>query len=135
MIEIKDRLKEALNTRNMLPAELAKKTGISKGNISRYLHGTVIPKQSKIGEMARALNVSPAWLMGYDVDMKPQSFSTVPDLDTLPSGTFHGGLNIRADLWMEFSRLSDRNQEQAMTYIKYLAELQKKEEENNDEQS
>lgn len=128
MVDIKERIREALEVRCMTASELSKKSGIGKGSISKYLNGFVVPKQSAIGEMARALNVSPAWLMGYDVNMEVSK-----NEDTLPSGAFHGGLNIRADLWIEFSRLSDRNQEQAMTYIKYLAELQKKEEEHNDE--
>ena len=60
---------EALEVRNMLPVELARKSGINKGTISRYLKGEIIPKQSKIVELARALNVSPAWLLGYDTPM------------------------------------------------------------------
>ena len=130
MVDIKDRIREALEVRGMTAAELSKRSGIGKGSISKYLNGFVVPKQSAIGSMARALSVSPAWLMGYDVNMEVSK-----NVEILPSGAFHGGLNIRADLWMEFSKLSDRNQEQAMTYIKYLAELQKKEEEHNDEQS
>lgn len=75
MVEIKDRLAEALRVRDMLPVELARKSGISKGSVSKYLKGDIIPKQNAIGAMADALNVSPAWLMGYDLTMdgkKPQ---------------------------------------------------------------
>ena len=78
MIDIKDRIKEALETRSMTAAELAKKSGINKGAISKYINGLVIPKQSAIGEMADALRVSPAWLMGYAVPMERES--------TLPGG-------------------------------------------------
>ena len=115
MKEIKDRLKEALSIRGMLPAELATKTGISKGNISRYLHGIVIPKQGKIGIMANALRVSPSWLMGYDVPM---------ERETLPDGTFRGG-ESKPDVMIQFEKLSDKNREQALTYIKYLLDQQK----------
>ena len=69
MVDIKDRIKEALEVRSMTAAELSKKSGIGKGSISKYLNGLVVPKQSAIGEMAKALNVSPAWLRGFDVDM------------------------------------------------------------------
>ena len=79
MEEIKDRLAEALRIRGLLPVELAKQSGINKGTISRYLKGTVVPKQSAIGEMAVALRVSPAWLLGYDVPME----DTVIELDKL----------------------------------------------------
>lgn len=70
MVEIKDRLSEALRIRGLIPVELARLTGINKGSISRYLKGEIIPKQSAIGSMARVLRVSPAWLMGYDVEME-----------------------------------------------------------------
>lgn len=70
MTDIKDRIKEALEVKGWSAADLSKHSGISKGQISRYIHGTIIPKQSKIGAMATALGVSPAWLMGYDVNMK-----------------------------------------------------------------
>ena len=70
MVEIKDRLKEALELKGWTASELAKKSNINKGTISHYLHGDIIPKQSKIGAMANALGVSPAWLLGYDVNMK-----------------------------------------------------------------
>ena len=67
MEEVKNRIAEALQLRGMLPVELARASGIGKGSISKYLKGTVIPKQNAIGAMARALNVSPAWLLGYDL--------------------------------------------------------------------
>ena len=64
MVEIKDRLKEALYIRGMTAAELARQSGLDKGSISNYLKGKFIPKQNAIASMARALGVSPAWLMG-----------------------------------------------------------------------
>lgn len=70
MIEIKDRIKEALEAKGWSASELAKRSNINKGTISHYLHGDIMPKQSKIGAMANALGVSPAWLLGYDVNMK-----------------------------------------------------------------
>ena len=70
MTDIKDRIKEALDAKGWSASELAKRSNINKGTISHYLHGDIIPKQSKIGAMATALGVSPAWLMGYDVNTK-----------------------------------------------------------------
>lgn len=71
MNNIKDRLTEALNDHNMTPAELARRSGVDKGSISRYLSGKFEPKQSAVHSMAKALNVSPAWLLGYDVPPVP----------------------------------------------------------------
>lgn len=72
MNELKDRLAEALEVRGILPAELSRRTGVNKGTISKYLKGEYLPKQSKIATMADALEVSPAWLMGYNVPMEPR---------------------------------------------------------------
>lgn len=70
---IKDRLQKALIERNMSASELAKASGIDKGAISRYLQGKVIPKQSKIEALSKALKVAPAWLMGFDPEDLPAS--------------------------------------------------------------
>ena len=70
MVDIRERIKEALDLRGMMPIDLARKSGINKGSISKYLKGEVIPKQSAIGAMAKALDVLPSWLMGYDVPME-----------------------------------------------------------------
>ena len=62
-----ERLKEALRIRNMKQAELITLTGINKGALSSYLAGRYEPKQKNLHALARALNVTEAWLMGYDV--------------------------------------------------------------------
>lgn len=51
MEDIKNRLREALELRGMMPVELAKRSGVSKGAISKYLKGTIKPKQGAIGAM------------------------------------------------------------------------------------
>lgn len=65
-----DRLREALNIRNMKQSELVEKTKIGKSSISTYLNGEYKPKQDKIMILAQALNVNETWLMGYDVTME-----------------------------------------------------------------
>lgn len=142
-----ENLKKLRIARGLSQDELAKALGYTnRSSINKIEIGRSNIPTDKIARTAEVLGVSPLELFKAD-DMvdevhviaggstKDMPIISVIGEDTLPSGAFHGGLNIRADLWMEFSRLSDRNQEQAMTYIKYLAELQKKEEENNDEQS
>lgn len=71
--ELKNRLRSALNLRNMKAIELSEKTGIPKSAISQYMSGYAKPKQDRIYLLARALNVSEAWLMGYDVPMERTS--------------------------------------------------------------
>ncbi len=65
-----ERIKEALNLRGMKQSDLVEKTGIGKSSISTYISGAYEPKQRNIYKIAKALDVSEAWLMGYDVPME-----------------------------------------------------------------
>lgn len=90
--ELKNRLRSALNLQNMKAIELSEKTGIPKSAISQYMSGYAKPKQDRIYLLARALNVSEAWLMGYDVPMertgsKPRKKGVkIPVLGTVIAG-------------------------------------------------
>ena len=72
------RLREGLDVRRMTQAELAKRSGISKSSISRYIKGDWEGKQSAVYELAKALGVTEAWLMGYDVPMESDTAPAVP---------------------------------------------------------
>lgn len=65
-----NRLKRAMEIRNMKAIDLHDKTGIGKSSISQYMNGKVKPKQDRIYLMAQALNVDELWLMGHDVPME-----------------------------------------------------------------
>ena len=64
------RIREALNLRGMKQVELVEKTGLGKSAISQYCSGRYTPKQNATHLIAKALDVSEAWLMGYDVPME-----------------------------------------------------------------
>ena len=66
---IAQRLKEALQIAGKKQADLVRETGLDRGSISSYLSGKYEPKQKAIYKLAQALNVSEAWLLGYDVPM------------------------------------------------------------------
>lgn len=68
-----DRIKKAMDLRNMRQADLVEKTKISKGALSSYISGRYTPKQNNIYLIAKALDVNEAWLMGYDVPMERNS--------------------------------------------------------------
>ncbi|MCD8777422.1 helix-turn-helix domain-containing protein [Mammaliicoccus sciuri] len=69
------RLKEIMKERNLKQVDiinLAKKheidnVKISKTDLSQYINEKTEPGQKKLFILAQALNVSEAWLMGYDV--------------------------------------------------------------------
>ena len=66
------RIKRALSIRAMKQSELCRITNIPKSAISQYLSGCFEPKQDRIYLIAKTLDVSEAWLMGYDVPMERQ---------------------------------------------------------------
>lgn len=74
MLDKKDsfqsRLRAGLDFTGMTQSELSKQSGVSKSSISRYLSGAWEAKQDAVYLLSRALNVSEAWLMGYDVPME-----------------------------------------------------------------
>lgn len=72
-----NRLRKALSIRGMKQAELCQITQIPKSSLSQYLSGDFEPKQDRIYLIARALYVSEAWLLGYDV---PMEMETPPSL-------------------------------------------------------
>lgn len=78
--EFKDRLNQALDIRDISPAELSKRTKISESTISQYRSGYAKPKDKKLVIISNALNVNPTWLMGLDVPMEVPTY-TVPWTD------------------------------------------------------
>lgn len=91
------RLSQALETRGMKAADLSKKTKVAEGTISCYINGRYEAKQNRVQVFAEALDVNPAWLMGYDVPMEaersqpasaprpiPKGFEPMPEMANLP---------------------------------------------------
>lgn len=85
MNTIAERMREALQIRQMKQSELVEKTGIGKSSISTYLSGEYEPKQRNIYKIAKALNVSEAWLMGYDVPMKRTEYHSTNQSESTSS--------------------------------------------------
>lgn len=69
IVSIASRLNYAMSIRGCNQVDLSKKTKIGIGSISQYVNGKVKPKQDRIYILSEALDVSEAWLMGYDVPM------------------------------------------------------------------
>lgn len=88
------RLKYAMELRNMKQSELVEKTKISKSSISTYLSGEYEPKQNNVFKIAGALDVSVAYLMGWEDKILDEEKSEVvfsnnvriPILGSVPAG-------------------------------------------------
>lgn len=73
--KLKDRLQMAMDIREKKPVDLSKALKIPKSALSQYLSGARSIKDSKrLYAIGKYLDVSEAWLMGYDVPMeRPQA--------------------------------------------------------------
>ena len=78
------RLKEALRITKTKQIELSRAINIDKGTINNYLAGKYEPKQDRLEIIAKALDVDPVWLMGYDVPMEREK--KTPDTIKLTEG-------------------------------------------------
>ena len=74
------RIAKALSVRDMRQADLAQMTNIPKSSLSLYLSDAYEPKQDRIFLIAKALRVSEAWLMGYDVPMENEKKDSPTEL-------------------------------------------------------
>ena len=105
------RLAKALGIKDMRQADLCKLAKVPKSSLSLYLSGAYEPKQDRIYEMAKALNVSEAWLLGYDVPMERQDV-----MNPSPSETeLTEGEQILLDL---FRRVPEDKQQMLLNLIR-----------------
>ena len=67
---IAQRIRKAMDAAGKKQADLVRETGLDRGSISSYLSGKYEPKQKAIYKLSKALDVSEAWLLGYEVPME-----------------------------------------------------------------
>nr|DAY69537.1 MAG TPA: Repressor protein CI [Caudoviricetes sp.] len=75
-----NRLKEAMDYRNIKQVDLVEKTKLDKTLINKYLSGVSNAKQRKLTILAEALNVNEVWLLGYDVSMEREANTKIDKL-------------------------------------------------------
>ncbi len=68
-----NRIRQGLSMRDMTQADLCRMTGIPKSAMSQYCNGGLVPRQDRTFLIAQALDVSEAWLMGFDVPMEKKT--------------------------------------------------------------
>ncbi len=77
------RLKQIMSKNNLKQIDILNKCQpycriygikLGKNDLSQYVNGKVEPGQEKLSILAEALNVSEAWLMGYDVPMQDNDY-------------------------------------------------------------
>ncbi len=76
---IAQRLRKAMDAKGKKQADLVRETGLDRGAVSSYLSGKYEPKQKAIYKLSQALDVSEAWLLGYEVPMERSTESKKND--------------------------------------------------------
>ena len=79
------RIKSAREDLKLTKRELAKRIGVHESSINKYEKGLVDIPLSKISELSRVLNVTEAYLMGWEDEQKPQGLK-IPVLGTVAAG-------------------------------------------------
>lgn len=99
MESVKNRLREAMEIRGIRQQDLIDNYGFSSSTISQYVSGRNVPKVKAIYRLAKALNVRPDWLAGFNVPMENPKFNPI-DRDTIHIpilGTVAAGYNCFAE--------------------------------------
>ena len=94
------RLEEAMAKAGMTQADLSRKTGLAEPTIYGYRKGQYKPKDKQLYLISVALNVSPSWLMGYDLPVNESALDLA-----------------LATLWED---LDEDQKKQALAYIRFL---------------
>ena len=79
------RIKSAREDLKLTKRELAKRIGVHESSINKYEKGLVDIPLSKISELSRVLNVTEAYLMGWEDKQPPQGLQ-IPVLGTVAAG-------------------------------------------------
>lgn len=127
-IQFINRLKSIMKERKITQTELAKRTGIRQSSISDWLNDRYEPKQDKVYIIAKALNVSPAWLLGYDENIPTNEQSTNYYLDA-ETAEYAEMLRTRPEMRMLFSAsrgISKEEMQEAVNYIEFIKSRNKK---------
>lgn len=128
------RLKEIMEKRNLRQVDILNLTKpycekynikMNKSDISQYCSGKTEPNQDKLYVLGKALNVSEAWLMGFDVSMERTDRRTQNQNSDFQS---------RKDFYQEqllssFTKLNNQNKKKVITYTENLLKLEEMEQE------
>lgn len=121
-----ERLKEIMDERNIKQVDILRsaqpfceKYGVklAKNDLSQYVNGKVEPGQEKLTILGLTLNVSEAWLMGYDVSKDREEKKNSPPKN-------EGLSNIKLELIHFVDGLTDEQAALALRVLKSIVEEQ-----------
>lgn len=120
--ELKDRLRKGLELREKKAADLSRDLNIPKSAISQYLSGYRTIKDSRrLYIIAEYLDVSEAWLMGFDVPMERRLTEIEEKVEE--AGQMVGKALKNGDFLLLLSlyeQLDDAGKKDAIKHLEYL---------------
>lgn len=111
--ELKNRLRFAMAKMNIRPIELSELTHIPKSSISQYMSGYSKPNSERVYLLSKALNVTEAWLLGFDV---PREREETNSKDT----DIYSCKLQDTSFFSKYMQLNKTGKEKAETYIEDL---------------
>lgn len=119
MKKTSDRLKELMKERNLKQVDILNMSkpyqekldiSMSKSHLSQYVNGKSNPDQHKLYLLSKTLDVSEAWLMGYEVETK-----RIPDSERI---------NLTSEINNVVLKLDEHRQQNILSYAKHQYTLQ-----------
>lgn len=110
------RLKQAMFIRRIKQAELSEKTGLKEGKISSYVNGKYKPNAKTLSIIAKALDVSPDWLIGIQEEpqvLKPRISDAIKNDPDIPFFT----CSEAEDKFLKKYRAIDQRGRDVVNYI------------------
>lgn len=101
------RIKSLLSQTNLSQSEFCKKANIHKSVLSNYLNGDRQPNSKQLTKIAEAFNVSPAWLMGFEVPMELHPEQKVSAFDRNLINKYHAapqGIQDSIDILLDIKK-------------------------------
>ena len=100
-------IKSLMNDRELSLSELARRTGMAKSTISRYLNESREFPLNRANDFARVLKVTPEYLLGFEEDEPYQPESIAAHFDG------------------ELDDLDQEQMQKVLEYVKFLKSQQK----------
>lgn len=122
MAEFYERLQEAMRESNITQTELCMRSGIKKSAMCQYVAGKFKPKQDNTYKIAKALNVSEGWLMGYDCDKHRKPLNS--SMKILEKSDLSEAQRVQK-VANNINNMSDKDVEKANKYLKMVAHWDK----------
>ena len=115
------RIKNLRLENNMTLEEIGNKVGVGKSTVRKWENGMIANmRRDKIAKLADALDVSPAYLMGWNESSAPAA--------TIKLYNVHCDTEEESELILSYRKLNKHNQDRVLTYSQNLLSTQQMEE-------